>query len=137
MKKTVLYCSWVFFYFLCAFISNVENPAGIQSAALTVLSLIFFIPPAILLYDAARSGDKKTLLRLRLISILSLSLTLAALIANIASVNASETVGNVLYQVLIFASVPMVCSQHYVLSMFLWACLLFATVRKINPPNRM
>ena len=130
MKKTVLYCIWVFFYFLCAFISNVENPEGVQSAALTVLSLIFFIPPAILLYDAARAGDQKTLLRLRFISILSLSLTLAALIANIASVNASEVVGNVLYQVLIFASVPMVCSQHYALSMFLWACLLFATVRK-------
>ena len=133
MKKRFLYGTWIFFYFLCAFISNVENPTVPQSAALTVLSLIFFIPPAILFADARKSGDRKTLLRLRVLSILSLGLTLGALIANIAAVNASETVGNVLYQVLIFASVPMVCSQHYALSMFLWACLLFAT---LNPPNR-
>lgn len=128
MKKTVLFFIWGFFYFLCAFISNIQSPTGSQAAALTALSVIFFVPPAILLWDAVKEKDKKMLFTLRLISILSLSLTLAALIANIASVGASETVGNVLYQVLIFASVPMVCSQHYVLSMFLWACLLFATI---------
>lgn len=128
MKKRILYWIWGFFYLLCAFISNLENPVGAQKAALTVLSLIFFIPPVILLVDALKAEGKKTLLTLRVISILSLSLTLAALIANIAVVGASDTVGRVLHQVLIFASVPMVCSQHFVLSLFLWACLLFATL---------
>ena len=131
MKKAILYFIWGFLYFLCAFISNVQSPTGVQSVALTVLSLLFFIPPGVLLYDALKKEDKKTLFLLRLLSILSLSLTLGALIANIAVVGASETVGNVLYQVLIFASVPMVCSQHYVLSMFLWAFLMIATIPRL------
>jgi len=131
MKKAILYFIWGFLYFLCAFISNVQSPTGVQSVALTVLSLLFFIPPGVLLYDALKKEDKKTLFLLRLLSILSLSLTLGALIANIAVVGASETVGNVLYQVLIFVSVPMVCSQHYVLSMFLWAFLMIATIPKL------
>ena len=131
MKKTYLYWLWGFFYLLCAFISNVETPTPSQSTALTVLSLIFFIPPVILLVDAFKKKDEKTIRFLRLLSILSLSLTVLALIANIAAVNASDTLGAVLHQVLIFASVPMVCSQHYVLSMFLWACLLFATLPKV------
>ena len=131
MKKAILYFIWGFLYFLCAFISNVQSPTGVQSVALTVLSLLFFIPPGVLLYDALKKEDKKTLFLLRLLSILSLSLTLGALIANIAVVGASETVGNVLYQVLIFVSVPMVCSQHYVLSMFLWAFLMIATIPRL------
>ena len=131
MKKANLYFIWGFLYFLCAFISNVQSPTGVQSVALTVLSLLFFIPPGVLLYDALKKEDKKTLFLLRLLSILSLSQTLGALIANIAVVGASETVGNVLYQVLIFVSVPMVCSQHYVLSMFLWAFLMIATIPKL------
>ena len=128
MKKKIICAVWVFFYLICALISNVEQPDASQSAALTVLSLIFFVPPLILLVDALRDRDRKTLFILRLLSIVSLSLTLAALVANIAIVGASEIVGNVLHQVLIFVSVPMVCSQHYALSMFLWGCLLFATL---------
>ena len=128
MKKRILYGIWIFFYLICGLISNVEDPTTAQSVALTILSLIFFIPPAILLADALRAEDMKTLRLLRIFSIVSLVLTLGMLIANIAVVGASEAVGNVLYQILIFVSVPMVCSQHYVLSMFLWACLLFATL---------
>ncbi|MBR4864748.1 MAG: hypothetical protein IKU07_09235 [Oscillospiraceae bacterium] len=131
MKKTFLYWLWGFFYLLCAFISNVESPSASQSVALTCLSLVFFIPPVILLVDAYKKKEEKTIRLLRLLAILSLSLTVLALIANIAAVGASDTWGTVLYQVLIFASVPMVCSQHYVLSMFLWACLLFATLPKV------
>ena len=128
MKKKIVSALWVFFYLICALISNVEQPDASQSVALTVLSLIFFVPPLILLVDALRDRDRKTLFILRLLSILSLTLTLGALIGNIAIVGASETVGIVLHQVLIFVSVPMVCSQHYALSMFLWGCLLFATL---------
>ncbi|MBR2407155.1 MAG: hypothetical protein IKB04_08995 [Clostridia bacterium] len=131
MKKTFLYWLWGFFYLLCAFISNVQSPTEAQSAALTCLSIFFFIPPGILLFDALKKKEEKTLSLLRRLSILSLTLTAAALMANIAAVNAGDTWGTVLHQVLIFASVPMVCSQHYVLSMFLWGCLLFATMPKL------
>lgn len=128
MKKTVLYSLWGFLYLLCALAANVPEPTGAKKVVLVALSLLFFLPPAILLVSALREKDRKTLKLLRIISSLSLGLTLAALVANIAVVGASEAVGNALYQVLIFLSVPMVCSQHYVLSLFLWGCLLFATI---------
>ena len=131
MKKTFLYWLWGFFYLLCAFISNVESPTAAQSAALTALSLIFFLPPVILLVDAYKKKDEKTVLRLHRLSILSLSLTLLTLIANIGFSGATGVWSVVLNQLLIFASVPMICSRHYVLSMFLWACLLFATLPRL------
>ena len=128
MKKTVLYSLWGFFYLLCGLAANATTPNTAQTVALVLLGLLFFLPPVLLLVDALRKPDRKTLFILRLLSILSLSLTLGALVANIAVVNASDAVGNILFQVLIWVSVPMVCSQYYVLSLFLWGCLLFATL---------
>lgn len=131
MVKVSLYGLWLFFYFLCGILGIMEPSTDLQAGAMTVLSLVFFLPPAILLIRAIRMGDRKTVKTLRLISILSLSLTVVGFIMNIAAVNASEQTGLVLYRVLNFLSVPMVCSRHYVLSLFLWACLLFSTFPKI------
>lgn len=131
MVKVLLYGLWLFFYFLCGILGIMEPSTDLQAGAMTVLSLVFFLPPAILLIRAIRTDDRKTVKTLRLISILSLSLTVVGFIMNIAAVNASEQTGLVLYRVLNFLSVPMVCSRHYVLSLFLWACLLFSTFPKI------
>lgn len=127
MKQTVLYSSWAFLYILCALLGNAVSPDAAQSVALTLMSLIFFIPGTLLLIDALRTANRKTLLRLRWISGLSLGLTVLLVIGNIASVNASDAVGTVLHHALNLVSVPMMCSQFAPLSLFLWACLLFAT----------
>ena len=52
--------------------------------------------------------------------------TFALLVANFLSASASQQVGDVLYAVLIIVSAPMVCSQFWVLSLFLWSILFFA-----------
>lgn len=127
MKKRVLYICWGVLYALCAGLGHISQPNDAQSVALTLLSLVFFAPGAILLVDALRSGDQKTRLELRWISGISLGLTLVLLVANLASALGSEVLGTVLYELLIFASVPMVCSRHWALSLFLWACLFFVT----------
>lgn len=128
MKKLILWCIWVFLYALCAGLGYISDPSDSQKPALLIMALIFFIPGLLLLIDGLRSRDQKTLLQLRWISGLSLALTLVLLVANVMSALASEAVGNVLYEVLIFVSVPMICSQQWLLSLFLWACLLFATL---------
>lgn len=128
MFQNAMYALWALLYILCAWLGLIEPDTALQSGAMTTVSVLFFVPPAILLVKALQDGDRKTLRILRYISIASLSLTLAALIANIAVVGASETVGNALYVVLDLLSVPMICSRHYVLSMFLWAVLLFAAI---------
>lgn len=128
MKKRILYITWGCLYALCAGLGHISNPGQIQSGALTLMALIFFIPGFILLADALKAGDKKTLFHLRLISGISLGLTVILLVANLFSVLGPELLGDVLYEFLILFSVPMICSQHWVLSLFLWACLLFATL---------
>lgn len=132
MKKRILYISWGVLYALCAGLGHVTQPTDVQSVALTLLSLVFFVPGAILLVDALRSGNQKTRKELRWISGISLTLTLVLLVLNFLSALWSEALGAVLYELLIFVSVPMVCSRHWVLSLFLWACLFFATL----PPKK-
>lgn len=130
MKRPILYCFWGFFFVVCGILGNLENPEGFRATAMTLLSIGFFIPPALLLADGWKKDDRKLIRTIRYISIGSLVLTLGFLIANIGAVNASEMTGNVLYQILIYVSVPMVCSRFFALSIFLWACLLFATFPK-------
>ena len=130
MKKVNLYFIWVCLYVLCACLGLIPNPKGALHIFMTVLSILFFLPPLLLLLDAQRSEDKKTILFLRKLSIASLGLTVLLLIANIATFMASEVLGDLLYYTLVFVSVPMVCSGHYSLSLFLWAYLLFSTWKK-------
>jgi hypothetical protein len=65
---------------------------------------------------------------IRNISAASLILTLLLLVANFASVGASVAVGDFLYGLLVVVSAPMVCSQFWVVSLFLWACLLMVSI---------
>lgn len=128
MKKRFVYISWAVLYALCAGLGHITNPTGLQSIALTLLSLVFFVPGAVLLADALRSRDSGELKRLIFICCVSLGLTMALLIANVFSVFGSALLGDALFEFLILFSVPMLCSQHWILSMFLWACLLFAAL---------
>lgn len=128
MKKWILYGIWGCLYITCAALGYaVTEPTGLQAVALLIMALLFFVSPAILLVDAHRQKDKKTLVTLRWISGISLVLTLIFLVANVASALGSEALGSVLYELLILVSVPMICSQQWFLSMFLWACVFFAT----------
>ena len=59
----------------------------------------------------------------------SLVLTLCFLVANMA-VAAAETTNKLLHVLLALVSAPMLCGQYWAMSLFLWACLLFATFIK-------
>lgn len=124
MKKRYLYGAWILLYALCAGLGHMAEPTHRQATAHTLLSILFFVPGYVLLVCALLEKDQKTLRLLRLLSICSLGLTLAALIANVAAALGSDLLGTILHEVLIFVSVPMICSRHWVLSLFLWACLL-------------
>ena len=126
MKKRVLFIVWGWLYLLCAALGHIQSPAGIQAASLTALSVAFFIPGFWLLLDAWKQKDKKTCQLLCHISLTSLVLTVVFLLANIFSATGSKTLGDVLYVFLIWVSAPMVCSQFWVLILFLWSILFFA-----------
>lgn len=127
MKKIALYSIWMCMYILCIGLAYIQNPPAATKVALVVIALLFFVPGGILLWDALKAHDQKELLRIRVISIVSLSLTLIAFVANLMSIAAPKAVGDALYDVLILVSSPMVCSQYWIISLFLWACLLSAS----------
>lgn len=124
MKEKTLYILWGFLFILCAGLGFIPEPTGFGKAILVILALLFFVPGALLLVNAIRDQNRKTVLRVRLISACSLGFTLILLVANVLSVNASEVLGNILYWLLVLASSPMICGQYWLLTLFLWGCLL-------------
>ena len=123
MKKPVLFSLWGVLFLLTAGLGFLpESPWS------TVLSVLFFLPPALLLYRAQRD----TALLIRNLSLLSLGVTLVTLILNFVLAVSSETLGNVLHYILVVVSAPMVASCYWVLSLFGWACLLMASLKQLK-----
>ena len=130
MKNKVLFALWGSLFILCAALGFIPAPSGICRGLLTALSLVFFLPPGLLLYRAKKQGDTHVRLLIRNLAALSLILTLVLLVSNLVLAFASAAVGNLLHGVLVIVSSPMVCSGYWALSLFLWACLLMASLKK-------
>ena len=130
MKKSSLMAVWGIFYIICAGLGFIPEPEGAVRIFLTVISVLFFVPPAILLYDAFSGRDRKTILLIRRLSALSLGVTLVLLIANFLAALASEWLGTALHVLLVICSAPMFCSNYWILSLFLWAVLLVSSMQK-------
>ena len=128
MKQKVLFSLWAVLFILCAGCGFIPSPEGLSLTLMTVLSLIFFLPPAMILYDAGRSKDVSSLRLIRNLSALSLGCTLLLLVLNFLAAFSSGTLGSFLHYILIIVSSPMICSGHWAMSLFLWACLLTASV---------
>ena len=128
MSNKALYILWGALYILCAALGFIPSPADTASNAMTLLSIVFFVPGFLLLYQGQR-------VQIRIISAVSLGLTLLSLVLNVLSVGMEEIDGQILYGLLGVVSAPMYCSQIWVLSLFLWACLLMASIfnkKKVN-----
>ena len=127
MSKKLLFALWGGLFILCAGLGFIpgfsQNVSAGAQAVLTVLAVAFFAPPACLIYGAKKEKDARTLKLVRGISLLSLGLTLLALVLNVLSAMGTVTMGHVL----IVVSSPMVCSGYWALSLFLWACLLIVS----------
>lgn len=131
MKNRILYILWASLFILCAGLGFIPEPSGAGQVLLTILSLLFFLPPAILVRQGKRHPENTSaMLLVRNLSILSLSLTLLTLILNFLTAFRSQALGNFLHGVLVIVSSPMVCSGHWAMCLFLWACLLVSCLKK-------
>ena len=101
MSKKTLLALWGGLFILCAGLGFIpgfsRNVSAGAQAVLTVLSVAFFAPPAYLLYAAKKEKDAHTLKLVRGISLLSLGLTLLALVLNVLSAMGTVTMGNALF----------------------------------------
>lgn len=122
-KELMAYIAWLCLYILCAGLGVMAPYAeGPGKVFMVLTALIFYIPGIYLLVTAIGENNRKMLLRLRLVSVISLALTLVALVAMFASL--SETA----YEILAVVSAPMQCGQYWALSLFCWAALMMATI---------
>ena len=129
MNKKKWYIVWAVLYGICAGLSCISEPEGVTAGLAVTMALLFFLPPAMLLYWAIPRERWETVRSIRILSIVSLAGTFVLLILNFVSVGFSDTVGLVLYAVLILVSVPMVSMQAWIVSLFLWAVLLMVTLK--------
>lgn len=132
MTQTQLYRCWGGMFILCAGLGFIPQPDGGVKGLLILAALVFFVPGAVLLYRAQKANDAKTLRQIRNIAALSLGVTFLVLIINFLSVQLSDAAGQVLYWLLIIVSTPMICAQYWVMGLFLWACLLTASISALR-----
>ena len=128
MKDGKLYTLWGAFYILCGLLGFIQEPNGFVTAVLVLLAVGFFVPGAVLLYRGYRENNQEKMKRIRNISLVWLGLTLVLLVANFLTAGATEVTGDLLYGFLVILSAPMFCGQFWIMSLFLWACLLMASL---------
>ena len=126
MKKNTLFALWGGLFILCAGLGFIPAPTALQQNLMTLVSVCFFVPPAILLWLGRK--DRKLLHLIRNLSLLSLGLTLGLIILNIVCAMGSEALGGILNSILIVVSSPMICAGSWALSLFLWACLMVVSL---------
>ena len=117
MKNRTLYLIWAGLFALCAGLGFLPEPAGAGKGFCVLMSLAFFLPPVLL----ALRGDGALV---RNLAIAALAVDSVLLVANIASVVLPEGVGTVLHYMLVIAGSPLICSQNWALTLFLWACIM-------------
>ena len=128
MKQNGFLALWGGMFILCAGLGFIPEPTGFLRWMMTGLSLLFFLPPFLLL----GSGDRERVKLVRTLSGISLLITLVLIIANFAAFSAPETLGAALYVLLVILSSPMVCSGYWALSLFGWACLLMVSLKLLK-----
>lgn len=129
-RKGKLALAWGILYGICVVLGFIQTDNGLLQAIFALVSIGFFLPGGILLYEALEKRDKKVIRTVRYLSLTSLCLTVLALIGNVLTLPSSEAVGDRMFGLLIVVSAPMVSSQAWVISLFLWACLLFSSFIK-------
>ena len=126
MNRKFLFALWAFLFILCAGLGFIPEPEAALRIFCTTASVLSFLPPALLVCD----GEKHTVRLIRNLSAMSLGLTAVLLILNFLVAFGSEVLGQILHYTLVIVSSPMICSGHWALSLFLWACLLMGALKQ-------
>lgn len=129
---SILYTLWAVMFLLTAalgFLFPAVTGAA-ERVALCLTAVLFFLPPWAIVAKAKAEENKKHVRIVRYLSISSILLTIVLLCANLMSAGMSEAMGNALNAALIIISAPMVCSNFFVLPLFLWGALLMGTFGK-------
>ena len=128
MKNKHLFYIWGGLFIVCAILGFIPQPEAFLKGLLILVSVAFFIPGWMLLFRANKAKNLSLLKTICILCLISLGSTLFFLVLNFMSGSGSDAAGNLLYGFLVIFSSPMVCSQYWVVSLFLWACLLMTAL---------
>ena len=131
MKKK-MYGYWAALYGLCAGLGFVPETEGLATGLMLLAAILFFVPPVRLIVWAVPREREEVLRLIRNLSLASLVLTVAVILLNFVFLQANAAMGYLLHVLLIFVSVPMITSRVWVLSLFVWACLLFVCIHYLK-----
>lgn len=132
MSNMMLYALWGALYALCAGLGFVAAPGEGLQVLMTVLSVLLFVPPFALNYRAARRKDRQTLILVRNLALAWLVMATVLLVTSFLTAFASETLGNILHSLLTIVASPLVACGSWVLAIFLWACVFFDALSKLD-----
>ena len=132
MKTKHLFLIWGFLYILCALLGFIPAGNSVVKVLFILAAAIFFVPGWILLYRGQQSHDLPLLRTIRALCLISLISTFLFLVLFFMSAGQETVVSTLLYGFLTFFSAPMICSQYWIASLFLWACLLMTSFRAIK-----
>ena len=124
--KGILKAMWAGMFILCALLGFVPTQEGGNKWLLMAFGLLFFLPPALLVYHSVRTQDLPQLRLVRNLSLISLGATLLLLVASPFTIFLSQAAGDAMHYLLTVVSTPIVCCQYWILSLFLWAALLWS-----------
>lgn len=134
MKQKKLLTLWAAMFLLCAGLGFIPLPTDGLKVFMVVAAVAFFIPPALLIRSAVnrKRPYRDMLLLIRNLSLFSLIATTVVLLLNFLSVAWPRFVGDGLYGLLVVISTPMICGQYWLVSLFLWACLLMVCLKYLR-----
>ncbi len=126
----LLYLLWAAMFVLTAVLGflypNVTEAS--ERFPLQVATGAFFLFPWAILAKSRLEEQSKHTHIIRNLAVLSLGSTLVLLCANMLSVGMGEAVGNALNAALTIVSAPLVCSNFYLMPLFLWGTLLMGAL---------
>lgn len=126
----VLYLLWAVMFALTACLGflfpNVTTPT--ERLPLQIATGVFFLPPWAIMTRAKVAGDNKHVKIVRNLALTSVALTCVLLCLNMVSAGMSAELGNALNIILTIVSAPLVCSNFYVMPLFLWGTLLMGAL---------
>ena len=129
MKKLsykMLYIAWAMLFALTAVLGFIFPQAEGAPAeiAMLVVSAVFFLPPWLILWKTRAEGRRFHARLVGFLALASIVLTATLLVLNLMSPLWNEQIGIALNAALVIVSAPMVCSNFYVLPLFLWGTLI-------------
>ena len=144
LNKYILLAIWAGMFILCAVLGYLPPQEGANQWLLAIIALLFFLPPALLVYRCWREKDRKMLRLVRTVALTVLAATVVLLVINLMSValilvlpeDTAMAVGDVLYDLLILVSTPMICGQYWGIGLVGWAAVLWSSVFALQDLKR-